>query len=59
MNDVDVRQLLQDMLDHVPESGSAPHEIEAADERFLATTPETEECQLGASTAARHGWTPE
>ena len=40
MNDVDDRQLLQDMLDQVPESGSALAEIEAVDERFLAATLE-------------------
>ena len=59
MNDVDSRQILQDVLDHVPASASALPQIEDADTRFLGNTVETDECQWGTENAERHGWTAE
>jgi len=59
MNDVDSRQILQDVLDHVPTSASALPQIKDADTRFLVNAVETDECQWGAENASRHGWTAE
>src|SRR6266566_2563321 len=58
MNDLDTREMLQDLLDHVPESRVATRQIEEADARFLSAAIETDECEWGAGNAADEGWTP-
>jgi len=59
MNDLDVREILQDLFDHVPESHVARQAVEAADARFAASTTATDACQWGEINASRHGWTRE
>lgn len=59
LNDLDTREILQDLLDHVPTSRVALPKIEDADARFLGAATETAECQWGAENATRHGWTRE
>jgi hypothetical protein len=59
LNDLDGREIIQDLLDHVPESRKALAAVERADERFAASTIPTDECVWGDGTAARHGWTRE
>jgi 5-formyltetrahydrofolate cyclo-ligase family len=59
LNDLDAREILQDLLDNVPESKTAIDAVEQADERFAASTIPTDECQWGARNAADEGWTPE
>ena len=57
LNDLDTREILQDLLDHVPESRTALDAVQRADESFAASTTPTEECQWGDDNAAREGWT--
>jgi hypothetical protein len=57
VNDLDTREILQDLLDNVPESGVALQAVEAADKRFAASALPTEACEWGDESAARHGWT--
>lgn len=57
LNDLDTRELLQDLLDNVPESRRAVAEIEAADARFRRAAIATEQCAWGERNARRHGWT--
>jgi phage terminase large subunit-like protein len=59
VNDLDGREILQDLLDNVPESREALHAIEAADRRFAASAVPTESCEWGDENAGRHGWTRE
>jgi hypothetical protein len=59
VNDLDTREMLRDLLEHVPESRATTPAIEAADARFLSAGRETDECEWGTANAARHGWTPE
>ena len=59
LNDLDTREILQDLLDNVPESRRALQAIDAADKRFAASTISTDECEWGDGTAARHGWSRE
>jgi hypothetical protein len=59
MNDLDAREILQDLLDKVPESHVAISTIEEADARFLSGAVETSDCQWGEVNAARRGWAPE
>jgi len=59
VNDLDTREILQDLLDNVPESRKALQAIEAADKRFAASTISTDECEWGDKNAARYGWTRE
>ena len=59
LNDLDGREILQDLFDHVPESRHALDAVEAADSRFAASTTPTDECRWGDDNAARHGWTRE
>ena len=59
LNDLDGREIIQDLLDHVPESRTALAAVEPADERFGASTIPTEQCVWGDGTASRHGWTRE
>jgi len=59
LNDVDVREILEDLFDHVPESRVAREAVEVADKRFAESTTVTDECQWGEINASRHGWTPE
>ena len=57
VNDLDGREILQDLLDNVPESRTALEAVQRADERFTASTTPTDERQWGEENAARHGWT--
>ena len=59
LNDLDAREIIQDLLDNVPESRTALDAVERADKQFVASTIPTDECQWGEGNAARHGWTPE
>jgi hypothetical protein len=59
VNDLDAREILQDLLDHVPESHQALQAVEAADRRFAASSVPTDKCEWGDENAARHGWTRE
>lgn len=59
VNDLDTRQILQDVLDHVPESAVALEAVERADTKFAASTRTTNECQWYEDVAAREGWTPD
>ena len=59
LNDLDGREIIQDLLDHVPESRTALGAVERADERFAASTIATDQCVWGDGTAARRGWTRE
>ena len=59
VNDLDTRELLQDLLDHVPDARSALRQIEEADARFLSAAIRTDECEWGEENAARRGWSPE
>lgn len=59
VNDLDTREILQDLFDHVPESRAGLAAVEAADKRFTASTTITDECEWGADNAARHGWARE
>ena len=57
LNDLDAREILQDLLDAVPESRVGLGRIGDADTRFRRGTVETEECQWGDENADRNGWT--
>ena len=57
VNDLDGREIIQDLLDHVPESRVALEVVERADKRFAASTIPTDACQWGDDNAKRHGWT--
>lgn len=57
VNDLDGREIIQDLLDNVPESQAALEAVVLADKRFTASTIRTDECQWGDHNAARHGWT--
>jgi 5-formyltetrahydrofolate cyclo-ligase len=59
LNDLDGREIIQDLLDNVPESRTAIAAVEEADRRFAASTIPTDECQWGAHNATRKGWTRE
>ena len=59
VNDLDGREIIQDLFDNVPESRSAVDAVERADERFAAFTIPTDECEWDPGTAARRGWTRE
>jgi 5-formyltetrahydrofolate cyclo-ligase len=59
MNDLDGREIIQDLLDNVPESRAATDDVEQADKRFAAFTIPTDECEWGAVNAADNGWTRE
>ena len=59
VNDLDTRELLQDLVEHVPDARSALPQIEEADARFLRAAIRTDECEWGEENAAHHGWTPE
>jgi hypothetical protein len=59
LNDLDTREILQDLLDNVPESRYALQAIEVSDKRFAASTISTDECEWGDENAARYGWTRE
>ena len=58
VNDLDTREILQDLMDNVPESRLALADVEAADKLFAASTVRTEACQWGDENARHHGWTP-
>jgi hypothetical protein len=59
LNDLDVREIIQDLFDNVPESRIALDVVERADKRFASATIPTDECQWGDYNAERHGWTPD
>lgn len=58
LNDLDTREILQGLLDHVPDCRYVIAQIEEADARFLTAAIVTDACEWGAENAARHGWTP-
>jgi 5-formyltetrahydrofolate cyclo-ligase len=49
MNDLSGREIIQDLLDNVPESRAATNDVEQADKRFAASTIATDECQGNAT----------
>jgi hypothetical protein len=59
LNELDGREIIQDLFDNVPESRVAVDAVERADRRFAASTTPTDECEWGAENAARYGWTRE
>ncbi len=59
INDLDAREILEDLFDHVPESRVALSAVEAADKRFAASTTPTDEIEWNNKVAARPGWTRE
>ncbi len=59
VNDLDTRKIIQQLLDHVPESRGALPEIEETDARFRNGTIESDHCLWGQANAEKHGWTPE
>jgi 5-formyltetrahydrofolate cyclo-ligase len=59
LNDLDGREIIQDLFDNVPQSRTALDRVKRADERFVAATISTDECQWGAKNAADNGWTRE
>jgi hypothetical protein len=58
VNDLDGRDILEDVLIHVPEAAGARDRVDAADRRFHEHVRVIEECAWGDPVAARHGWTP-
>jgi hypothetical protein len=59
VDDLDVREILEDVLAHVPEAAGARPSVEAVDERFRAAAVATESCAWGDDVAERNGWTRE
>src|SRR6476619_6215523 len=59
LDDLDTRNIIQDLFDNVPESRTAVDAVERADKQFDASTIPTDECQGSDANAARRGWTPE
>jgi hypothetical protein len=59
VNDLDTRNIIEILLDHVPESRGALPEIEETDARFCNDTVESDQCLWGQANAETHGWTPE
>jgi hypothetical protein len=59
LNDLDAREIIQDLFDNVPESRTAADAVERADKRFAASTIPRGECVWGAYNAAQNGWTRE
>jgi 5-formyltetrahydrofolate cyclo-ligase len=59
MNYLDGREIIQDLLDNVPESSAVIAAVEQADKRFAASTTPTDECEWGEENATRRGWTRE
>jgi hypothetical protein len=57
VNDLDTRELLQDLLDNVPEARRAKVEIEAADTRFRRAAIATDDCAWGERNAREERWT--
>ena len=61
LNDLDARQLIEDLVTEVP--GTAPDfmlkRIEAADLSMQEAVQPVEECLWGEALADREGWTPE
>jgi hypothetical protein len=59
VNDLDTRNIIQNLLEHVPESRGSLPEIEGADARFRNGTVESDRCLWGKENAEKYGWTPE
>jgi hypothetical protein len=59
VNDLDTRDILDDVLVNVPEAAGARPSVEAVDERFRAAAVATEACAWGDEVAQREGWTRE
>ncbi len=59
VNDLDTRNIIQNLLEHVPESRGSLPQIEEADARFRNGTVESHRCVWGEENAEKHGWTSE
>ena len=59
VNDLDTRNIIQILLDNVPDSRAALSEIDEADARFRRGTVESDHCLWGQANAEKHCWTPE
>jgi hypothetical protein len=59
LNDLDTREILEDLFDSVPGSQRARPAIEEADARFRGAASAADDCVWGERNRESHGWTRE